>query len=197
MDRRKLVALWERFLSAQGTHPRRRLARMVPHDEADRGRAALQVQGRNPRRMRHRRHLRDDAGLSLLLQGRAGLEHLPGAEERRREGCADVFRLLERMVTRSLAADRRGPADRGESDRKGGIKPAWFFVARPREMRPGGEILESAAGLPALQPDNYGVTKGRTRCPHSTILSTPTANYRDHLASAAGIAPRPSTSRRR
>src|SRR5258708_34120957 len=117
--------------------------------------------------MRHRRHLRDDAGLSLLLQGRAGLEHLPGAEERRREGCADVFRLLERMVTRSLAADRRGPADRGESDRKGGIKPAWFFVARPREMRPGGEILESAAGVPAPPPSNLGCAKGGHGAPPS------------------------------
>ena len=52
------------------------------------------------------------AGLSLLLQGRPGLQHLPRAEERRREGCADVFRLLERMVARSVAADRGRPADR-------------------------------------------------------------------------------------
>ncbi len=34
-----------------------------------------------------------------------------GAEECRREGRADVFRLLERMVARSVAADRAGPAD--------------------------------------------------------------------------------------
>ena len=54
----------------------------------------------------------EHAGLSLLLQGRAGLEHLPRAEECRREGCADVFRLLERMVARSVAADRGRPADR-------------------------------------------------------------------------------------
>ncbi len=60
--------------------------------------AAVQVQGRDSRRMRHRRHQREHAGLSLLLQGRAGVEHVPGAEERGREGCADVFRLLERMV---------------------------------------------------------------------------------------------------
>ena len=50
----------------------------------------------------------EHAGLSLLLQGRARLEHVPGAEERRREGRADVFRLLERMVARSVAADREG-----------------------------------------------------------------------------------------
>ena len=48
----------------------------------------------------------EHAGLSLLLQGRAGLEHLPGVEERRRKGRPDVFRLLERVVARSLAADR-------------------------------------------------------------------------------------------
>ena len=93
---------------------------------------ALQVQGRNPRRMRDRRHHAEHAGLSLLLQGRASLEHLPRAEECRREGCADVFRLLERMVARSLAADRGRPAHRGQADRKSGIKAACFFIARPR-----------------------------------------------------------------
>src|SRR5258707_14339999 len=106
MDRGKLLALWQGFLPAQGTHPRCGLARMVPDDEADRGRAALQVEGRDFGRMRHRRHLAEYAGLSLLLQGRAGLEHLPGAEECRGEGRSDVFRFLERMVPRSLAADR-------------------------------------------------------------------------------------------
>ena len=49
----------------------------------------------------------EHAGLSLLLQGRAGVEHVPRAQECRREGRADVFRLLERMVARSFAADRR------------------------------------------------------------------------------------------
>ena len=43
VDRRKLLALRQGFLPAQGPHPRRGLARMVPHDEADRGRPALQV----------------------------------------------------------------------------------------------------------------------------------------------------------
>jgi len=58
------------FLPAQGPHPRRRLARMVPvHDEAHRGRAALQVQGRNPGGMRDRRHHPEHPGLSVLLQG--------------------------------------------------------------------------------------------------------------------------------
>ena len=83
VDRRQLVALRQGFLPAQGTDSRRGLARMVPHDEADRGGTALQVEGRNPGRMRHRRHLPEHAGLSLLLQGRAGLEHVPRAEERR------------------------------------------------------------------------------------------------------------------
>ena len=63
----------------------------------------------------------EHAGLSLLLQGRAGLEHLPRAEERRREGCADVFRLLERMVARSVAADRGGAADGGQAHHQGGV----------------------------------------------------------------------------
>src|SRR5713226_6904861 len=106
MDRRKLLALREGFLPAQGPYPRRGLARMVPHDEADGGGSALQVQGRDFGGMRDRRHLAEYAGLSLLLQGRAGVQHLPGAEECRREGCPDVFRLLERMVARSVAADR-------------------------------------------------------------------------------------------
>ncbi len=47
----------------------------------------------------------DHAGLSLLLQGRASLGHLPGAQERGRHGRADVFRLLKRMVARSVVAD--------------------------------------------------------------------------------------------
>src|SRR5216117_2323550 len=98
MDRRKLVSVWEGLLPAQGPHPWRRLAGMVPDDEADRRRAALQVEGRNPRRVRHRRNLAEHAGLSLLLQGRAGLKHLPRPEERRRKGRPDVFWLLERMV---------------------------------------------------------------------------------------------------
>ena len=115
MDRRQLLALRQGFLPAQGPHPRRGLARMVSHDEADRRRPALQVEGRDPGRMRHRRHHAEHAGLSLLLQGRAGLEHVPRAEECRREGRADVFRLLERMVARSVAADRGRPADRRQA----------------------------------------------------------------------------------
>ena len=75
----------------------------------------------------------EHAGLSLLLQGRAGLEHVPGAQERRREGCADVFRLLERMVARSVAADRRGTADRCRLNRQSGIEPACFVTARRRK----------------------------------------------------------------
>src|SRR5258708_27116024 len=106
MDRRKLFSVWEGFLPAQGTYPRRGVARMVPHDEADGGGPALQVQGRNFGGMRDRRHLAEYAGLSLLLQGSAGVEHVPGAERCRREGRPDVLRILERMVARSLAADR-------------------------------------------------------------------------------------------
>ena len=68
----------------------------------------------------------EHAGLSLLLQGRAGLEHLPRAEERRRKGRPDVFRLLERMVARSVAADRGGLADRCPINRQSGIERACF-----------------------------------------------------------------------
>src|SRR5712671_4034834 len=126
MDRRELFSVWERFLPAQGTHPGRGLARMVPDDEADRGRPALQVQGRDFGGMCHRRHLAEYPGLSLLLQGRARLERLSGAEECRREGRADVFWLLERMVARPLAADRRGPADFCPLNRQSGIERACF-----------------------------------------------------------------------
>ena len=62
----------EGFLPAQGTHPRRRVARMVPHDEADRGGAALQVEERNPGGMRHRRHhSRIRRSISTASRGRA------------------------------------------------------------------------------------------------------------------------------
>src|SRR6478609_3429764 len=122
---------------------------MVPDDEADRGRPALQVQGRDFGGMRHRRRLRNDAGLSLLLQGRAGLEHLPRLEERRRERRADVFWLLERMVARSLAADRRRLADCCPLNRQGGIKRACF--TSPGEM-PGGDVIypERRSGTSAV-----------------------------------------------
>ena len=80
-------------------------------------------QERNPGGVRHRRHHAEHARLSLLLQRRAGLEHIPGAEERRCEGRADVFRFLERMVARSVAADRGGPADGGQAHQGGVISP--------------------------------------------------------------------------
>src|SRR5712664_1140696 len=44
-------------------------------------------------------------GLSLLLQGCAGIEHVPRPQECRGKGCPDVFRLMERMVPGSVAAD--------------------------------------------------------------------------------------------
>src|SRR6185369_14002472 len=51
------------MLAAQGPDSRRGVAGMVPHDEADRRRAALQVEERNPGRMRHRRHHAEHHGL--------------------------------------------------------------------------------------------------------------------------------------
>src|SRR5207237_7256362 len=80
-------------------------------------------QERNSGGVRDRRHHREYAGLSLLLQGGARLKHLPRVEERRREGCADVFRFLERMVARSVAADRGGATDGGQAHHQGGVTP--------------------------------------------------------------------------
>jgi len=93
----KAPRLRQGFLPRKGRIPGR-LARMVSHDEADGGGAALQVERRDSRGMRNRRYLAEYPGLPLLLQGRAGIEHLPGAQKCRRKGRADVFRLLERMV---------------------------------------------------------------------------------------------------
>src|SRR5947208_16668205 len=95
---------------------------MVPDDEADRGRAALQVQERNFGGMRDRRHHREYAGLSLLLQGGARFEHVPGSEERRGEGCADVSRFLERMVARSVGAARGAAAYGGQAQHQAGVR---------------------------------------------------------------------------
>src|SRR6516225_163711 len=100
MDRRKLLAVREGFLPAQGPHSRRGLARMVPHDEADRGGTAFQIQGRDLGGMRDRWYLPEYAGLPLLLQGRASREYLPGPEECGRQRRVHVFRFLERMVAR-------------------------------------------------------------------------------------------------
>src|SRR5487761_2481890 len=104
--------------------------------------------------MRDRRHFAEYPGLSLLLQGRACVEHLSRAEECGREGCADVFRLMERMVARSVAADRGRPARRGRADRKSGIESACFFIARPRFWRPGDEC----PAWPALLLGQVGIT---------------------------------------
>src|SRR6516162_8476693 len=105
MDRRELLALWEGFLPAQGPHSRRGLARMVPHDEADRRGTAFQIEGRDFGGMRDRWYLPEHAGLPLLLQGRACREYLLGPEECGRQRRAHVFRLLERMVARPLTAN--------------------------------------------------------------------------------------------
>src|SRR6267143_3657095 len=106
MDRRKLFSVRKRLLSAQGTYPRCRLARMVPHDEADAGGTALQVQGRDFGRMRHRRHFAEYPGLPLLLQGSAGIEHVSCPQKCRGKGCPHVFWVMERMVARSVTANR-------------------------------------------------------------------------------------------
>src|SRR5439155_18500074 len=133
---------------------------MVPHDEADWRRAALQVEGRNPRRVRHRRHLAEHAGLSLLLQGRAGLEHVPRPEERRRKGRPDVFWLLERMVARSVAADRRGPADFCPLNRQSGIERACFTP--PGCAKSGRAVINYPDYGETGLCRRSGVTKGRS-----------------------------------
>ena len=155
------------------------------------GGAALQVQGRNPGRMRHRRHHAEHPGLSLLLQGRAGLEHLPRAEERRREGRADVFRLLERMVARSVAADRGGAADGGQAHRRRHSTCMYF-----RPGRPSRRALNN-------RPDRGGPARPPRHAQRERSMSTfddpfdADRNRRGPAASAASIAPRPNTSTRR
>jgi rhodanese-related sulfurtransferase len=95
---------------------------------------------------RDRRDYAKYPGLSLLLQGGAGVEHVPRAQERRRQGRADVFRLVERMVAGSVAANRGRPADRGETDRQGGIEQGGMERACfhcPVALAPGGEPAAS------------------------------------------------------
>ena len=74
------------------------------------------------------------------------------------QGRADVFRLLERMVARSFAPDRGRPADGREADRKGGIKSACFFIARPHSPRPGGDRRcgSNRSGSPARRANREG-----------------------------------------
>src|SRR6266436_5915206 len=191
MDRRKLVALRERFLSAQGTHPGRRLARMVPHDEADGGGAALQGEGRDFGRMRDGRHFAEYPGLSVLLQGCAGIEHVPRPQECRGKGCPDVFRLLERMVPGSVAAHRRRPAHGSQADGKSGIESACFFTAPPR-LRGGAVNPLKAAVLPF---SCHGTTQRNRACPLSTIRLMLTASCHEQAAFAASIGSRTSTIR--
>src|SRR5882757_5837027 len=157
MDRRQLFSLRQGFLPAQGTHPWRGLARMVPHDEAHGRGTALQIQGRDSGGVRHRRHLADHAGLSLLLQGGARLEHLPGAEECRREGRADVLRLLERVVARPVAADRRGLADDCPRNRQSGIERACLSPSGGAKRGPDGENLTGSR-----HPLRFGATMRRS-----------------------------------
>src|SRR5579862_4144490 len=56
VDRRQLFALRQGFLPAQGSYPRRRVDRIVSHDEAHPGGTDVFVTGRNPRRVRNGRH---------------------------------------------------------------------------------------------------------------------------------------------
>ena len=98
------------FCPRKGRIPGAVLARMVPDDEAHAERADVQVARRNPRRMRDRRRHAGDAGRALLLQGRAGVEHAGRPEGSRHRERHALFRLVERMVARSVAADRDRPA---------------------------------------------------------------------------------------
>src|SRR5258708_37025756 len=154
---------------------------MVPDDEADGGGAALQVEGRDFGRMRDGRHFAEYPGLSVLLQGCAGIEHVPRPQECRRKGCPDVFRLMERMVPGSVAAHRRGPAHRRQADGKSGIKSACFFTARPRSRGRGVNPLQ-AAGLPLPSP---GTTPRKRAFRLSPIRLMLTAIYRNPPARAA------------
>ena len=106
VDCRFVLALRQGLLPAQGPHPRRGVDRMVPDDEALAGGPDVQIARRNPRRMRDRRRHAVDAGGALLLQGRARLEHAGRAERGRHRERHALFRFLERMVARSVAADR-------------------------------------------------------------------------------------------
>ena len=82
VDRRQLLALRQGLLPAQGPHPRRGLARMVPHDEADRRRPALQVAGArsspNARPSASRRRRR-----SISTASRARAPPTPSSRSRR------------------------------------------------------------------------------------------------------------------
>lgn len=83
----------QEFLPAQGPHPGRCPYRIVPHDEADRGRSDVHATSRTPSRMRDGRQHAGYHDRSLLFQGRPRLEHA-GRDQRGRH------------QRRSFAADR-------------------------------------------------------------------------------------------
>ena len=68
------------YLPAQGPYPRRRLARMVPHDEADVRGLALQVASDEILAECATVGISQNTPVyAVLLQGRTRLQHLPGA----------------------------------------------------------------------------------------------------------------------
>jgi rhodanese-related sulfurtransferase len=98
MDWRELLSVRQGFLSTQGAHPRLGVDRVVQDDDADTERADVQVERGDSRRMRDGRHHTGHACDYLLLQGRAGVEHVRRARRSGGQECRNLSGLMERMV---------------------------------------------------------------------------------------------------
>lgn len=148
VDCRQFFPLRQRLLPAQRPHPRGGVDRMVPDDEADAGGPDVQIAGGDPRRMRHRRHHARYPGRPLLLQGCACVEHAGRAQGGRHQGCQPLFRLLERMVARSVAADRGGTSVRKHAVKSRSVREQAVALRPPQATapsRPSGEETSPAA----------------------------------------------------
>ncbi|SCC95494.1 hypothetical protein THIX_90263 [Thiomonas sp. X19] len=113
VGRHQFLTLWPGLLPAQGPHSRCALAGAVPHDEAHAAGPDVQGAGGNSGRMRHGGHRAAVHRPPRLLQGRARLQHRPGAAAGGSEEGEEVLRLVERMVARSVPADRDRHARNG------------------------------------------------------------------------------------
>ena len=123
--RDELVTVRAGFLPAYGSYSRGEVARVVPDDEADSGGADVQGAGRDQGRGLHGGHRGGHAGIPVLLQGRAGIQHAGGVEGGGSEGRADVLRLMERVEPGPGVAGRERVAVRvrGGVGAAGGPKP--------------------------------------------------------------------------
>ena len=109
MDRREFVPVRQGILPAQGSDSRGRLDRVAPDDEADTERSHVQVDPDAILAECARRGISPETPVVLYcFKGASASNTMVALNEAGIRNVQALFRLLERVVARSGAADRRG-----------------------------------------------------------------------------------------